>query len=91
MRTYQILVKSLQCGPCLNKIKASLLKIKGVTTLDIIKEENKIRINGDAIEIEEIIDNLAGLGYRQQGNDGFFSKANTFDYWFCYYCSSCDS
>ena len=91
MTTHQIFFKNLQCGDCVNSIKSNLLNIKGVTAADFFEDENKLCITCTALDMEDIIKTLSSLGYSEKENTGVFSKQNTFDHWYCYCCSGCDS
>ncbi|MGZ8556982.1 MAG: heavy-metal-associated domain-containing protein [Chitinophagaceae bacterium] len=78
MITHQIFVENIKCGGCVNSIKTALKKLKGVTAIEIIKEEDKVCVTGVAIEREEIVIKLAYLGYPEKGNNSLLSKAKSF-------------
>ena len=62
----------------MKSIKTALLKIKGVTAVDIFKEEDKVSVTGVAVEIEDVVTQLASLGYPQKGSNSLVSKAKSF-------------
>jgi copper chaperone CopZ len=78
MTTLKIFVENIKYIGCINSIKTSLLKIKGVIDVNIFKGENKICITGVAVEREEMVTKLAFLGYPEKGNNSLFSKAESF-------------
>lgn len=78
MITYQIFVENIKCGGCLNSIRGALLKINGVTGLEILKEEDKVTVTGWAIDKEVVIKKLAALGYPEKGNNSLMNKAISF-------------
>jgi copper chaperone CopZ len=78
MTTHIIYVENIKCSGCMNSIKTALLKIKGVTSIDISKEEDKISITGVAVEKENVVMKLASLGYPEKGNNSLISKARSF-------------
>ena len=78
MTTHQIFVENIKCGGCMNSIKTALLKITGVTAVEIFKEEDKVCVSGIAIEKEALITKLSSLGYSEKGNNNFISKAKSF-------------
>jgi copper chaperone len=78
MTTLKIFVENIKYIGCINSIKTSLLKIKGVIDVNIFKGENKICITGVAVEREEMVTKLAFLGYPEKGNNSLFSKAKSF-------------
>ena len=51
----------------MNTIKTALLKLKGVTAVEIFKEEDKVCVSGIAVEKEAVLAKLASLGYPQKG------------------------
>jgi len=62
----------------MNSIKVALLKLKGVTAVEIDKEEDMISASGVAIERNELVMKLAALGYPERGNNNLISKAKSF-------------
>ncbi len=78
MTTHQIFVENIKCGRCINSIKTALLKNKGVTAVEIHKEEDKVCVTGIAIEKESMVSQLLSLGYPEKGNNSLLSKAKSF-------------
>jgi copper chaperone CopZ len=78
MTTHQIFVENIKCGGCMNSIKTALLKISGVTAVEIFKEEDKVCVSGIAIEKEMLVAKLSSLGYPERGNNNLISKAKSF-------------
>ena len=62
----------------MDSIKTTLLKMIGVSGVDVFKEEDKVCVTGVAVEREEIVAKLAFLGYPEKGNNNLFSKAKSF-------------
>ena len=62
----------------MNSIKTSLLKICGVTAVEIFKEEDKVCVSAIAVEKKTLIAKLSSLGYQEKGNNDFISKAKSF-------------
>ena len=62
----------------MNSIRTALLKIKGVTSVDILKVEDKVIVTGVAIEKEDVINRLSSLGYPEKGNNSNMLKAKSF-------------
>lgn len=62
----------------MNSIKTALLKIKGVTAVDIFKEEDKVSVTGVAVEREDVVTQLASLGYPEKGSNSLVSRAKSF-------------
>ena len=62
----------------MNSIKIALLKLKGVTAVEINKEEERVSVSGVAIERNELAMKLAALGYPERGNNNLISKAKSF-------------
>jgi copper chaperone CopZ len=78
MTTHQIFVDNIKCGGCMNSIKTALLKLNGVTAVEIFKEEDKVCVSGIAVEKEVLVAKLSSLGYPEKGNNNFISKAKSF-------------
>jgi copper chaperone CopZ len=78
MTTHQIFVENIKCGGCMNSIKTALLKLSGVTAVEIFKEEDKVCVSGIAVEKDTLIAKLSSLGYPEKGNNNFISKAKSF-------------
>lgn len=62
----------------MNSIKTALLKLSGVTAVEIFKDEDKVCVSGIAVEKETIVAKLSSLGYPEKGNNSFISKAKSF-------------
>lgn len=62
----------------MNSIRTALLKIKGIQSVEIIKEEDSIFISGDGMDRQEIVLKLAQLGYPEKGNNSALRKAKSF-------------
>ena len=62
----------------MNSIKTALLKISGVTAVEIFKEEDKVCVSGIAVEKEMLVAKLSSLGYPEKGNNNLISKAKSF-------------
>ena len=91
MTTHQIFVKNIQCGDSMNSLKYNLLKTNGITAVDFFEEENRVCITSKTLGRDEIVTALASLGYSEKENSGIFTKKNSFEHWYCYSCSGCDS
>jgi len=78
MTTHQILVENIKCGGCRNSIKTALLKNKGITAVEIHKEEDMVCVTGAAIERADMVSQLSSLGYPEKGNNSLLSKAKSF-------------
>ena len=77
MTTHQIFVENIICSGCMNSIKTALLKSKGVTAVEIYKEEDKVCVTGIAIDRERLVSQLSSLGYPEKGNNSLLSKAKS--------------
>lgn len=77
MTTHQIFVENIKCGGCINSIKTALLKNKGVTAVEIHKEEHKVCVTGIAVERDDMVHKLASLGYPEKGKNSILSKTKS--------------
>ena len=78
MTTHQIFVENIKCGGCMNSIKTALLKLRGVTAVEIFKDEDKVCVSGIVVEKEVVLAKLSSLGYPPKGNNNLVSKAKSF-------------
>lgn len=79
MMTQEITVENIKCGGCMNSIKTALLKIANVQEVLIDKETERISIHSSApLDRNEIVNQLAKMGYPEKGNNNLFLKAKSF-------------
>lgn len=78
LTTHQVIVDNIKCDGCINSIKNSLFKLKGVTSVQVFKELHKVCITGVAIDREEMIRKLASLGYPETGSNNLFRRAKSY-------------
>lgn len=63
MKTEELILANIKCGGCATTIKNELLKLEGVTEVEVINEEDKVKITYDNIDREIIVKKLHNLGY----------------------------
>ena len=63
MKTEEIIVANVKCAGCATTIKKELPNIKGVYTVGVDVENDKINITYDDVDREVIIKKLHSLGY----------------------------
>ena len=68
MTTHRIFVENTGCNGCINSVKTALLKLRGVTPVEIFKHGGKVYVNGIAVEKKMVPAILSSLGYPQKGN-----------------------
>lgn len=74
-----IQVENIKCGGCINSIKTALLKIANVQEVNIDQETEKININSTVfIDRQEIVNQLAKMGYPEVGNNNLMHKAKSY-------------
>ncbi|MBL7920700.1 MAG: heavy-metal-associated domain-containing protein [Bacteroidia bacterium] len=78
MTTEIIFVENIKCGGCINSIKEAIKKLKGVSDVEIEKENDKVTIYGTAILREILVNKLATLGYPEKGNNTALAKVKSF-------------
>lgn len=78
LTTHQVIVDNIKCDGCINTIKNTLFKLRGVTSVQVFQELNKVCISGVAIDREEMISELAALGYPERGNNNIFQRAKSY-------------
>lgn len=75
--TQTVLVENIRCGGCIKSIRDALLKLPGVTAVEVYKEEEKVEVTGNDLERESITGTLAILGYPERGNNSLLRKARS--------------
>jgi copper chaperone len=77
--TTQITVENIKCGGCMSSIKTTLLKIANVEDISIAKDTATILISGRwPFEREDIVSQLAKMGYPEKGNNNLLLKAKSY-------------
>lgn len=73
MRTIQI--ENLKCGGCANTIKKGLLKLDGITDVEINIDTSEVQISTDDNElIIAVKEKLSSLGYPEVGESNTVLK-----------------
>ena len=73
----QIEVENIKCGGCVNSITTALLKIAGVTGVEINKDIDTVLVTGD-VKRQLIVDKLNELGYPEKGDNTLMRKAKSY-------------
>lgn len=78
MTTETIILENIKCAGCMSSIKDGLMKLSGVKTVEVNKEEEKITISGDNYKREEVIAKLSSMGYPESGHNDLMHKAKSY-------------
>ena len=78
METLEIFVENIKCGGCISGIKKALLEFKGVKSVEITLEEEKIQIQGKQLNREAYIKKMDSMGYPEKGNNTLFKEAKSY-------------
>lgn len=78
MTTHQIFVENIKSSGCINSIKTSLVKLRGIIAVEIVKAENKVCVSGIAVDKETVLAKLSSMGYPEKGSNNLLSKAKSF-------------
>ena len=73
----QFEVENIKCGGCMKSIKTALLKLDGVTEVNIDKEIDTVTVTG-AMNREDVVNKLNDLGYPEKGNNTLIRKAKSY-------------
>ncbi|MEZ4799946.1 MAG: heavy metal-associated domain-containing protein [Flavobacteriales bacterium] len=74
----KIQVENIKCGGCMNSIKKALLELKGITNVEIDKDNQIVEVSGNEFSEEEVIKSLKHMGYPPAGENNVFEKAKSF-------------
>lgn len=78
MKTQEIFVENIKCSGCMTSIKNALEKIKGIESVEINLDEEKISLTGDQYQLSEVINSLNSMGYPQKGENSVFKQAKSY-------------
>lgn len=78
METLEIFVENIKCGGCMSGIKNTLLAFLGVKSVEVMLEEEKIKIQGHQLDRAAYIKKLDGMGYPEKGNNSFLKEAKSY-------------
>ncbi len=73
----KVQVENLKCIGCVNSIKKALKEIKGVSFVDVDKDNSEVTIEGD-FEEHLIAEKLDHLGYPVSGHNSMIKKAKSY-------------
>lgn len=63
MKTETIIIANLKCNGCATTIKTELLKIAGVSSVEVDNEQDAVNVSYENIDRQLIVDKLYSLGY----------------------------
>ncbi len=78
METLEIFVENIKCGGCMSGIKKALMEFKGVKSVEIDLDEEKIQIQGDNLDREAYVQKMDGMGYPEKGQNTLFKEAKSY-------------
>ncbi len=78
METLEIFVENIKCGGCISGIKKALLGFKGVKSVEITLDEEKILIQGNQLNRAAYIKKMDSMGYPEKGNNTLFKEAKSY-------------
>lgn len=79
MQTIDLFVENIKCGGCMNSIRTALLKIEGVSAVNIDKEEDRVSVEvSDSGLKSAIISALSSMGYPEIGHNDLLKKAKSY-------------
>lgn len=63
MKTEEINIANLKCSGCATTIKKELLKLPGVTEVEVVHDKDMVKVSYNNIDRKEITNTLHHLGY----------------------------
>lgn len=78
MKTETIIVENIKCAGCMTSIKDGLMKLNGIKSVDINKDEEKVTITGEDYNRDEVITKLSSMGYPESGHNDLMHKAKSY-------------
>ena len=78
MENLSVYVENIKCGGCVTSITFELLKMKGVSSVNINIDEELIIVQGSNFSKEEIIAKLSSMGYPEKGKNNLLKQAKSY-------------
>ena len=79
MKVEKIIVDNLKCGGCQNTILKKVSAIKGVSNVTVDTDTSEVSFEReDSINVEEVLEVLAKLGYPKEGTTNTLQKAKSY-------------
>jgi copper chaperone CopZ len=78
MENLSVYVENIKCGGCLTSITFELLKMNGVSSVNINIDEELIVVHGSDFSNEEIIKKLSSMGYPEKGKNNLLKQAKSY-------------
>ena len=80
MKQEKIFIENLKCHGCANTIKKGVLKLDGISDVEIKVDESSVSFTMDENmqQRENVLKKLFRLGYPEQGNNNIRSKATSY-------------
>ncbi len=74
-----IRVENIKCGGCAHTIKTGLMKLNGVSDVDIDIENGIIHLQGgDGLLRDDVVSKLQSMGYPEPGKGSGLTTATSF-------------
>jgi len=78
METLEFFVENIKCSGCMSGIKKALMDFKGVKSVEINLEEEKIKIQGDNLNRVNYVKKMVRMGYPEKGKNSLFKEAKSY-------------
>ncbi len=80
MKKEKVVIENLKCHGCANTIKKGVSKLEGISDVEVNMEESSVNFQLDEKiqQRENVLKKLAFLGYPENGNNNFISKATSY-------------
>ncbi len=64
--THTFRVKGVMCEVCIKKIEAELKNLKGVSAMEYVWEEKRLKVWAEGVEAERILEAVSKAGYEAE-------------------------
>jgi copper chaperone len=71
-------VENIKCGGCAQSIKTGLLKVEGVSDVQVDIHDGAVEVSGDNLNEEVIVKKLHSMGYPLPGQGGTLTTATSY-------------
>jgi copper chaperone len=76
--SYKIEVENIKCSGCAKSISSILIKLDGIKAVEVDIENEIVFISGEESTKDQVITQLASMGYPEKGQNDFLNKAKSY-------------
>ena len=67
MKNIEVIVKGMTCNHCKATVENNVAEIEGIESAEVNLSTEKVKIQGENIDLEKVKEKVESLGYRFEG------------------------